>query len=569
MNQGKVYQRIREIDNSLKIWYINSLPENNLIIMILSNKTAKKAFLKLATASLVFISSIGTVNAAPPKSLIGYWKLDETSGNQIIDASGYGHDGELQSLTSLYPVRQPGKLGNSVYFNGNRQLANIPASEDFDSTPQVTMAMWVNLDSYTAMGKFLSKYGSYELAQGLAGRGSARIAIWTKEQNGWTWLDSSTAKISLQSWHWVVGTYDGANMKLYIDGSVAATKALSGTIKAMQEPITLGGDNMKQNIRWTNGRIDEAAVWNYALTATEIAQLYQNYQNGTGLTATAPATNFIDSDGDGVSDSSDNCRLIFNPNQTDADGDGIGDACDQNSNSSSTDSDGDGIIDRYDNCRFTYNPNQADSDTDGAGDVCDTSNIFMLSAESTFASAQCAENVDAVSYPASAYPRPAKLYSIPDKTHVWAIFNNFRHPIPTPSIFESYGYSWGNVINAGSYAVMKYPEAKFVRIPESNKVYLLSSKQWLRKHVPSPAVFESYGYEWKDILTISPQDLAFYPEAKLIKSNNKPGVYLVECGVKKLIISEAAFERNGFDWNDIMIVSEAHIMSYQTAGNID
>jgi len=50
-----------------------------------------------------------------------------------------------------------------------------------------------------------------------------------------------------------------------------------------------------------------------------------------------------DSDGDGVFDSDDNCRLVPNANQEDADGDGVGDACD-------ADTDGDGVDNDSDSC---------------------------------------------------------------------------------------------------------------------------------------------------------------------------------------------------------------------------
>ena len=58
-----------------------------------------------------------------------------------------------------------------------------------------------------------------------------------------------------------------------------------------------------------------------------------------------------DTDGDGVADDIDNCRLTPNPDQADTDGDGLGDACD--------------------NCPETSNPDQSDLDGDGRGDACD------------------------------------------------------------------------------------------------------------------------------------------------------------------------------------------------------
>jgi len=81
-----------------------------------------------------------------------------------------------------------------------------------------------------------------------------------------------------------------------------------------------------------------------------------------------------DYDGDGVSNNTDNCPCIANPDQTDSDGDGIGDACDNcvnKSNPNQDDLDQDGVGDVCDNCKWTYNPYQEDSDGDAVGDSCD------------------------------------------------------------------------------------------------------------------------------------------------------------------------------------------------------
>ena len=107
----------------------------------------------------------------------------------------------------------------------------------------------------------------------------------------------------------------------------------------------------------------------------------------TGSTIYTGDVSGTDSDGDGVPDATDNCKLVFNPvrpmdsgKQVDTDGDGLGDACDpcpfdKDTTTCSvydpTDADGDGVPSTTDNCPGVANKDQKDTDGDGKGDVCD------------------------------------------------------------------------------------------------------------------------------------------------------------------------------------------------------
>jgi hypothetical protein len=95
-----------------------------------------------------------------------------------------------------------------------------------------------------------------------------------------------------------------------------------------------------------------------------------------GLDATKivdAATGALDTDGDGVADSADNCIDVANAAQTDNDLDGVGDACDPCSFAfnPALDRDGDGLAATADNCPGFPNAAQTDSDLDGVGDACD------------------------------------------------------------------------------------------------------------------------------------------------------------------------------------------------------
>ena len=77
----------------------------------------------------------------------------------------------------------------------------------------------------------------------------------------------------------------------------------------------------------------------------------------------------IDTDLDGIGDSSDNCPNIANPYQTDSDSDELGNECDTDPYSQDRDNDGWG--DYLDNCPDTYNPSQENTNNNAYGDACD------------------------------------------------------------------------------------------------------------------------------------------------------------------------------------------------------
>jgi PKD repeat protein len=97
---------------------------------------------------------------------------------------------------------------------------------------------------------------------------------------------------------------------------------------------------------------------------------YWQEDNNTFISADINLNN--DADDDGISNESDNCPLVANPNQDDTDGDGVGDSCDVCPGFDDlVNADDDSIPDDCDNCPLIDNPNQQDTDGDSVGDLCD------------------------------------------------------------------------------------------------------------------------------------------------------------------------------------------------------
>ena len=87
------------------------------------------------------------------------------------------------------------------------------------------------------------------------------------------------------NWHHLVVTYDQSNLKVYIDGNLEATPSLPSSNYATSSGLTIG--SWSDNNRYFDGSIDEVAVFNTALSADKIQQIYDATAVVNGVPQTA------------------------------------------------------------------------------------------------------------------------------------------------------------------------------------------------------------------------------------------------------------------------------------------
>jgi hydrogenase maturation factor HypE len=77
-----------------------------------------------------------------------------------------------------------------------------------------------------------------------------------------------TAQLGLSAWTHLAATYDGATLRLYVNGTQVAAKALTGSLAAGTQPLRIGGNGVWGE--WFAGQLDEIRVYDRALTAAEV-----------------------------------------------------------------------------------------------------------------------------------------------------------------------------------------------------------------------------------------------------------------------------------------------------------
>ena len=76
------------------------------------------------------------------------------------------------------------------------------------------------------------------------------------------------AALPTNTWSHIAVTYDGATLRLYVNGTLVSSQARTGAISTSTNPLQIGGDSIYG--QFFQGAIDEVRIYNRALTQAEI-----------------------------------------------------------------------------------------------------------------------------------------------------------------------------------------------------------------------------------------------------------------------------------------------------------
>lgn len=208
--------------------------------------------------------------------LIGWWKLDEGAGVSANDASvGSLHDGTISGAAWAAVA---GRNSLCLQFDGTDDAVDCGAASTLQPTAGLSVAAWVRRNG--TIGSFKGLFSSRKNSAGdggylLTGHNVSpnrlRWYIDSTGSGGWSLVETDAAIPDL-TWVHVVGTWDGANMRLYIDGAQQSTVTARNNIAYAASPTTNHkiGDYLAG---FWNGWIDDVRIYDRALTVAEVGEL--------------------------------------------------------------------------------------------------------------------------------------------------------------------------------------------------------------------------------------------------------------------------------------------------------
>jgi len=173
----------------------------------------------------------------------------------------------------------------SMSFDGSDDYIDVGDNNSLNPTSQLTLSVWVKKIG-SGTGSTPAVYSSSKSSSNNGGflitlhPTSSRFQFYvdTTGSGGWVSIQNNVGIVTNQ-WYHIVSTWDGSNIKMYVDGVLQTnTASVSQIVYSIDISATIG----KYATSYFNGSIDEVAVWNTALTSTQVSEIYN--ATGTNLT---------------------------------------------------------------------------------------------------------------------------------------------------------------------------------------------------------------------------------------------------------------------------------------------
>ena len=239
-----------------------------------------------STSGLVFVDS-GT-NTGSSTGEIDLSATTEASYTITYDTTSSGSSVCPNTSTQTVEVAVAGIANNySMSFDGSDDYIDAGNSSSLVITGNFTISAWINLDTQTGYRRIIGKANSTNTRcnYGLGLENGYKPGVIA---NSGSWYSNySTTALNTGTWYHLAGVYDGSNFILYVNGVLDNTTSVSGFNISTAASDTSGDDLLigakpiysSENFA---GMMDEIAIWNTALTSTQVSEIYN--ATGTNLT---------------------------------------------------------------------------------------------------------------------------------------------------------------------------------------------------------------------------------------------------------------------------------------------
>ena len=246
---------------------------------------------------------------SPVGSPMMHLMFDEGYGDTAYDSSPQGNDGNVGGSQSCpgsanCPSRSNLGYNKSLDFDGSNDF--VSSDTDLDFSEPITVSAWVyphfaNGTGKQAYAKIVSQPTTvnsdpwiiYALDVNNGSPAKFRANISTGATSS-TVSTLSTTTLSANTGYHVAFTYNGSQIKIYVNGELENTANTNLSLGTSSEPLVIGAirDDYLDVDNMFDGLIDNAKIYNFALSDAQIAQEYNRGKSVVfGVTGTDSSGN--------------------------------------------------------------------------------------------------------------------------------------------------------------------------------------------------------------------------------------------------------------------------------------
>jgi hypothetical protein len=214
-----------------------------------------------------------TAEAALSAPLASY-SFDRASNtdNTFFDETGNGND-----CATAFPTGNvflaAGHTNSALYVNSNNRDINC-SNRNLQPTSSITVMLWLRSDGtggFKESPVSMSLNGTTDTWKIYSGDGAFHYSAEVTTTNGMVGAYSSSVA-NTTAWHHVAFTYDGASIKVYVDGDLKVTSAQTGSLDygSNTYPLKLTTDSIDED--WSQ-QMDDLRIFGTALSQSEIQQM--------------------------------------------------------------------------------------------------------------------------------------------------------------------------------------------------------------------------------------------------------------------------------------------------------
>ena len=219
------------------------------------------------------VAAIFIEEAPVPTGFVGSWSFEDGGGTTAADGSGLGNDAAV--VGADWTV---GMEGGALSFNGAGDHVVIPNDPSLSlASNRVTLACWIYPTSLsTKWSTIIQKTNTsggwfdWQIYARASDAPTAYRPVFRVNYDKFGEVQGDIV-LSTNTWYFIAATYDGSQMKFYIDGTLRGTTNATGTIPNGGRDIWVGSnDNWSEHFA---GLIDELYIYDRALSEGEIQAL--------------------------------------------------------------------------------------------------------------------------------------------------------------------------------------------------------------------------------------------------------------------------------------------------------